>query len=86
MKRKLSSYRKNVKTHLAQGLLAAGFLQNSETLFQKVGSDFHTYTVTLADTHYTTLVREKSLQDGWSESRHTYTYMSVQKLLRYPWY
>ena len=86
MKRKLSDYRKNVKTHLVQGLLAAGFLQNSETLFQKVGSDFHTYTVTLADTHYTFRVRERNLRDGWSESRHTYTYMSVQKLLRYPWY
>lgn len=85
MKHQLSDYRKNAKAHLTRGLLAAGFTQNSETSFQKVGTDFCTYTVTLADTHYTTLVREKSLQDGWSESRHTYTYMSVRRLLQSRW-
>lgn len=86
MKHQLSDYRKNVKAHLTRGLLAAGFTQNSETSFQKVGSNFHTYTVTLADTHYVFRVRERNLRDGWTESSHTYTYMSVQKLLRYPWY
>lgn len=86
MKRKLSSYRKNVKTHLVKGLLAAGFTQNSETSFQKVRrADFCTYTVTLTDTRYTLLVRERSLRDGWTESHRTYTYMSVQKLLQYRW-
>jgi len=78
---KLSTYRKNVKAHLVEGLVASGYTQNSDSSFQKIAADFCTYTVTLHDTHYTMLVRERSLKDGWTENRSAYTYLAVQKLL-----
>lgn len=77
---RLSTYRKNVKVRLVEVLLASGFTRNSETSFQKIAAGFCTYTVTLHDTNYTLLHRERSLRDGWYESSRTYTYMSVNRL------
>lgn len=77
----LSPYRKNVKASLIKGLLDLAFIRESETSLRKV-ANFIEYTVTLFDNHFTYFTRERSLRDGWLETRHAYTYQEVRGVIR----